>query len=76
MILYCCEKCAKKAKSNNPSFNIGKHVFFIGDIPECDICGEVADLFRCEDPDDESDGWDKWEVEQSRDDWDMDQDYT
>ena len=52
MILYCCEKCAKKAKANNPSFDIGMPVHVIDDIPECDICGEISDLFWCEDPDD------------------------
>lgn len=53
MILLCCERCAKKAKESNPSFDIGTPVFVIGDVPECDICGEVSDLFWCEDPDDE-----------------------
>lgn len=52
MILLCCERCAKKAKESNPSFDIGAPVFVLGDVPECDICGEVSDLFWCEDPDD------------------------
>lgn len=54
MVLYCCERCAKKAKANNPAFEIVSRVFFIGDVPECDICGEVADLLHCEDHEDES----------------------
>jgi len=52
MILLCCERCAKRAKENNPSFDIVMPVFVFDDTPECDICGEIKDLFLCEDPDD------------------------
>ena len=55
MVLYCCEKCARSAKKNNPSFAIGMPVFFIGDIVECDICGEAKDLYWCEDKEADND---------------------
>ena len=53
--LFCCESCARKAKKNNPAFEIKERVFFIGagsiaEFPDCDICGEQRELYLCFDP--------------------------
>ena len=51
MKLFCCESCARKAKKNNPLFEIKEPVFFIGvsgaEYPDCDICGEQKQLYLC-----------------------------
>lgn len=49
-----------------------------GSIYECDGVFKFVDLEDEEDEyyeEDEDDGWDRWEVEPSRDDWDTDEDY-
>lgn len=48
--LFCCERCARKAKEINRNFEIMNRIFFLPeDVPECDICGDRDAVLRCYD---------------------------
>ena len=47
--LWCCERCARKAKQNNRDFEVMGKIPVLPDIPECDICGENDAVLRCYD---------------------------
>lgn len=47
MVLYLCERCIKKLQKNNNPVLIGDLIPNAREDYECDICGDITDLFFC-----------------------------